>query len=144
MATLEIPTADARDPAKASCALRILVADDNVDSALTMAALLAMYGHEVCTAHDGLEALEKMRRFKPDVAILDIGMPKMNGYSVARNIRSRSNEAQPLLIAVTGWGQEEDRRRSKDAGFDHHLVKPVDPAALSALLSSRALCGALH
>lgn len=144
MATLEILTADARATAKASCALRILVVDDNVDSALTMAALLAMLGHEVCTAHDGLEALEEMRRFKPDVAILDIGMPKMNGYSVAKTIRSRSTEVQPLLIAVTGWGQAEDRRRSKDAGFDHHLVKPVDPAALSALLSSHRMSGTLH
>lgn len=144
MATLETLPAEARDRAEASSALRILVVDDNVDSALTMAALLAMYGHEVCTAHDGLDALEEMRRFKPDVAILDIGMPKMNGYSVAKNIRSRSNEAQPLLIAVTGWGQDKDRRRSKDAGFDHHLVKPVDPAALSALLSSRPLGSTLH
>ena len=126
MATLETLPAEARDRAEASSALRILVVDDNVDSALTMAALLAMYGHEVCTAHDGLDALKEMRRFKPDVAILDIGMPKMNGYSVAKNIRSRSNEAQPLLIAVTGWGQDEDRRRSKDAGFDHHFTKPAD------------------
>ena len=144
MDTVEILSDEAREPAQASSALRILVVDDNVDSALTMAALLAMYGHEVCTAHDGLDALEEMRRFKPDVAILDIGMPKMNGYSVAKSIRSRSNETQPLLIAVTGWGQEEDRRRSKEAGFDHHLVKPVDPAALSALLASRPLGGTLH
>ena len=144
MATLEILTPDARGPAKASSALRILVVDDNVDSALTMAALLAMYGHEVCTAHDGLEALEEMRRFKPDVAILDIGMPKMNGYSVAERIRRGSREAQPLLIAVTGWGQEEDRHRSKAAGFDHHLVKPVDPAALSAILAARPASSTLH
>jgi CheY-like chemotaxis protein len=144
MATVETLKAEAREPVRASSGLRILVVDDNVDSALTMAALLAMYGHEVCTAHDGLDALEEIRRFKPDVAILDIGMPKMNGYSVAKSIRSRSNEAQPLLIAVTGWGQEEDRRRSKEAGFDHHLVKPVDPAALSALLAPRPRGGTLH
>ncbi len=124
--------------------LRILVVDDNVDCALTLAALLSLYGHEVCTAHDGLNALEEMSRFRPDVAILDIGMPRMNGYSVATHIRSRSNETQPLLIAVTGWGQEEDRRRTKAAGFDHHLVKPVDPAALSLLLSSRTLASTLH
>jgi CheY-like chemotaxis protein len=135
--------AQARDPKAPASALRILVVDDNVDSALTLAALLSMYGHEVCTAHDGLNALEEMSRFKPDVAILDIGMPKMNGYSVAQHIRS-SSEAQPLLIAVTGWGQEEDRRRSKAAGFDHHLVKPVDPAALAALLSSRPMSSTLH
>lgn len=135
---------DVCDDKAPATALRILVVDDNVDSALTMAALLAMYGHEVRTAHDGLDALAEMSRFQPDVAILDIGMPKMNGYSVAKHIRSRSNEAQPLLIAVTGWGQDEDRRRSKAAGFDHHLVKPVDPAALSALLSSRPMSSALH
>jgi PAS domain S-box-containing protein len=125
-------------------ALRILVVDDNVDSATTMAALLAMYGHEVRTAHDGLQALEEVSGFRPDVAILDIGMPKMNGYTVATRIREVMGEAQPLLIAVTGWGQQKDRHRSKAAGFDHHLVKPVDPAALSALLSGRLASSTLH
>jgi len=124
--------------------LRILVVDDNVDSATTMAALLAMYGHEVRTAHDGLQALDEVSGFRPDVAILDIGMPKMNGYTVATRIRESMGDAQPLLIAVTGWGQEEDRHRSKAAGFDHHLVKPVDPAALSALLSGRPPSITLH
>ena len=118
--------------------------DDNVDSAITMAALLAMYGHEVRTAHDGLQALDEMKTFRPDVAILDIGMPKMTGYTVAKRIRERTDEPQPLLIAVTGWGQDEDRQRSKEAGFDHHLVKPVDPAALSALLSTRPANHTLH
>lgn len=137
-------TAATHDIKAPASTLKILVVDDNVDSALTLAALLSMYGHEVCTAHDGLNALEEMSRFKPDVAILDIGMPKMNGYSVAKHIRSRSEESQPLLIAVTGWGQDEDRRRSRAAGFDHHLVKPVDPAALSALLSPRPMSSTLH
>jgi CheY-like chemotaxis protein len=94
-----------------------------------------MQGHEVRTAHDGIEALDMLRDFAPDVAILDIGMPKMNGYTLAARIRENMREAQPLLIAVTGWGQEDARRRSKAAGFDHHLVKPVDPGALAALLA---------
>ena len=128
----------------ATTSLRVLVVDDNVDSATTMAALLSMCGHEVRTAHDGVRALAEVKRFKPDVAILDIGMPRMNGYAVARRIREAFNTAQPLLIAVTGWGQDEDRDRSKAAGFDHHLVKPVDPAALSALVSTRPPGRTLH
>ena len=128
----------------AETALRILVVDDNVDSAVTMAALLGMYGHDVRTAHDGVQALEEARRFAPDVVILDIGLPKMNGYTVACRIRERTDALQPLLIAVTGWGQEEDRLRSKAAGFDHHLVKPVDPTALIALLTPRPASSTLH
>jgi signal transduction histidine kinase len=116
--------------------LRILVVDDNIDAATTLAALLRMQGHEVRTAHDGIEALELIQNFAPDVAILDIGMPKMNGYTLAARIREIMREAQPLLIAVTGWGQEEARLRSKAAGFDHHLVKPVDPGELVALLAA--------
>ena len=115
--------------------LRILVVDDNVDAATTLAALLRVQGHEVRTAHDGIEALEMLQDFAPDAAILDIGMPRMNGYTLATRIRETMRDAQPLLIAVTGWGQEEARRRSKAAGFDHHLVKPVDPGTLAALLS---------
>jgi CheY-like chemotaxis protein len=125
-------------------ALRILVVDDNVDSASTMAALLEIEGHDVRVAHDGFKALEEIATFKADVAILDIGMPKMNGYTLARRIRSRMADAQPLLIAVTGWGQAEDRQRSKAAGYDHHLFKPVDPSALCALLVSRPAHRTLH
>jgi CheY-like chemotaxis protein len=124
--------------------LRILVVDDNVDSAFTMATLLSLQGHDVRTAHDGMQALQEVNRFHPDVAILDIGMPKLNGYAVAKRIRERMNEAQPLLIAVTGWGQEEDRQRSSAAGFDHHLVKPVDPAVLTSLLRTRVAPRTLH
>ena len=141
MTGIAIPTERAFD---AQAALRVLVVDDNVDSALTLAALLEMYGFEVSTAHDGIEALDETSRFRPDVVILDIGMPRMNGYNVARHIRARRGEPQPLLIAVTGWGQAEDRRRSREAGFDHHLVKPVDPAALAALIGARPQGSALH
>ena len=125
-------------------ALRILVVDDNIDAVTTLAALLRMQGHEVRTAHDGVQALEVIQHFAPDVAILDIGMPKMNGYTLAARIRERMSEAPPLLIAVTGWGQEEARLRSKAAGFDHHLVKPVDPGALAALLASPPSGRTLH
>jgi DNA-binding response OmpR family regulator len=111
---------------------------------LTLAELLTLHGHDVRTAFDGLEGLEEMDRFKPDVAILDIGMPKMNGYTVAKCIRERMDETQPLLIAVTGWGQDEDRMRSKAAGFDHHLVKPVDPAELVGLICAPPPGRTLH
>jgi CheY-like chemotaxis protein len=124
--------------------LRILVVDDNIDAVTTLAALLGMYGHEVRTAHDGLQALDVMKEFTPDVAVLDIGMPKMNGYAVAARIRECMAENHPLLIAITGWGQEEDRLRSKAAGFDHHLVKPVDPGVLLALLCARRPSHLLH
>jgi CheY-like chemotaxis protein len=122
--------------------LRIVVADDNVDAALTLAALLGMHGHDVRTAHDGIEALDEVMRFEPTVVILDIGMPGMNGYKVAAALRERNPDL--LLIAVTGWGQEEDRHRSKAAGFDHHLVKPVDFAVLTKLLESPAARRTLH
>ena len=123
---------------------RVLVVDDNVDSAATMAALLSLQGHDVRVAYDGVKALEEAVGFRPDVAILDIGMPKMNGYTLATRIREHMGDAQPLLIAVTGWGQAEDRHRSQAAGFDHHLVKPVDPAALCAMLASRPAERTLH
>lgn len=122
--------------------LRIVVADDNVDAALTLAALLGLHGHDVRTAHDGMQALDEVMRFEPDVVILDIGMPGMNGYKVAAAVRERNPGV--LLIAVTGWGQEEDRYRSKVAGFDHHLVKPVDFTVLSELLAGRAAGRTLH
>jgi two-component system, chemotaxis family, CheB/CheR fusion protein len=127
-----------------SAPLRILVVDDNADAAATLAALLEMSGHDVRTAHDGLQGLEEFESFRPDVVILDIGMPKMNGYTVAMRIRERPSEGAPLLIALTGWGQEEDRQRSKAAGFDHHLVKPVDPTLLAELLAAREQRRTLH
>ena len=122
--------------------LRIVVADDNVDAALTLAALLGMQGHDVRTAHDGIEALDEVMRFEPQVVVLDIGMPGMNGYKVAAAVREYSPHV--LLIALTGWGQEEDRHRSKAAGFDHHLVKPVDFSMLAQLLEDAARGRTLH
>jgi CheY-like chemotaxis protein len=113
--------------------LRILVADDNKDSADSLQRLLSFSGHEVRVAYDGSAALTVAREFQPRVAVLDIGMPGANGYDVARAIRSR-NGSSVTLIAMTGWGQEADRRRALEAGFDHHLTKPVDLSVLNELL----------
>ena len=114
---------------------RILVVDDNRDSADSLATLLRLTGHEVHIAHDGLEALERAAAFQPEVILLDIGLPRLNGYEVARRIREQQRHNAPTLVALTGWGQEEDRRRAKEAGFDAHLVKPVDFGALTKLLA---------
>ncbi len=115
---------------------RILIVDDNHDSADMVATLLQLAGHETFTAHDGLAAVEMAARLDPDVILLDIGLPILNGYEAARRIRERQGQRRrPLLIALTGWGQDEDRRRSGEAGFDAHVVKPVDDAALGDLLA---------
>ncbi len=114
---------------------RILVADDNRDAAASLALMLRLGGHEVHTVHDGQEAVEAAVWFRPDVALLDIGMPKVNGYEAARRIRGRSGGKGLVLVAVTGWGQEEDKRKAAAAGFDHHLTKPVEPRALEQILA---------
>jgi len=114
---------------------RILVADDNLDALESLAALLALNGHEVHRAQDGAAALQAAMRHRPEVIFLDIGMPQMDGYEVARRIRAHEWGKEMLLIAVTGWGQESDRQRSFAAGFDFHLVKPVDLEKLNQLLS---------
>ncbi|MGE5177527.1 MAG: ATP-binding protein [Bacteroidota bacterium] len=113
---------------------RVLVVDDNVDAADSLARLLAMDGYEVRVANGGIEALHEADAFRPDVMLLDIGLPMMNGYDVARRIRREPWGAAVRLVALTGWGQDEDRRRSKEAGFDDHVVKPVDPNSLRSLL----------
>ena len=116
---------------------RILVVDDNRDSADSLAMLLRLAGNEVQTAYDGLEAVETAERFRPEVVLLDIGMPKLNGEEACRRIRAKPWGQDMVLVALTGWGQEDDRRRSKEAGFDHHLTKPVDPTALVKLLAEK-------
>ena len=113
---------------------RILVVDDNEDSADSLAMLLKLSGHEVHTAHDGLDAIDAAAKVQPDVILLDIGLPRLNGYEAARRLRLQRRDKDLMLIALTGWGQEEDRRRSEEAGFDAHIVKPVDLDALSNLL----------
>jgi PAS domain S-box-containing protein len=109
---------------------RILVVDDNVDAAESLAGFLELVGHDVLVAYEGDTALREAREKRPDVVLLDIGLPGTDGYEVARALRREPGLAGALLIAVTGYGREEDRRRSREAGFDHHLVKPLDPASL--------------
>jgi CheY-like chemotaxis protein len=114
---------------------RILVVDDLRDSADSWAAMLRMMGHDTRTAYDGIEAIQSAVSFRPDVVILDIGLPKMNGYEVARRIRKEPWGNDVVLVALTGWGQKEDKQHSLNAGFDHHLTKPVEPAVLEELLA---------
>jgi CheY-like chemotaxis protein len=118
---------------------RVLVVDDNTDAANSLARLLTrLYGQDVRVSNDGPSALEAAEEFRPEMVLLDIGMPEMDGYEVARRLRSRPGFEQPLLVALTGWGQQSDRRRSAEAGFDRHLVKPVDPELLEDLLAGVA------
>jgi signal transduction histidine kinase/ActR/RegA family two-component response regulator len=122
-------------------ARRVLVVDDNVSSAQSLAMVLKLDGHEVQVTHDGGGALEAVPRFRPEVVLMDIGLPGMDGYEVARRLRQDAELAAgiALLVAVTGYAEDEARRRSREAGFDHHLVKPVDPDGVLALLASLAL-----
>jgi CheY-like chemotaxis protein len=114
---------------------RILVVDDNRDATESLTMLLQITGHETRSAFDGADALELASRFRPDVVLLDIGLPGLNGYDVARRIREQPWGRNAVLVALTGWGQEEDRRKSSEAGFDAHLVKPVDHGQLMAMLA---------
>ena len=125
---------DAGDSPVPGSGLRVLVVDDNQDSADSLAMLLRLAGHEVRTAHDGAAAIGADASFLPDVVVLDIGLPKLNGYQVARRIREQRG-LRPVLIAMTGWGQREDRRRSSEAGFDHHMTKPIDFNTLKSVLA---------
>jgi signal transduction histidine kinase len=132
------PSGQFGDPDKLSRPMvqrRILVADDNQDARESLAALLALSGHEVFRARDGSDALQSAERHRPHIALLDIGMPLANGYEVARSIRGQPWGRDMVLIALTGWGQESDRRRSHEAGFNNHLTKPVDPDVLDELLA---------
>jgi signal transduction histidine kinase len=114
---------------------RILVVDDNRDSAASLSKMLELMGNDVRTAHDGVQAVEVAQMFQPNVVLLDIGLPKLNGYDAARRIRKLPGGPSMFLIALTGWGQDEDKRRSAEAGFNLHLVKPMDPDALENLLA---------
>ncbi|WP_170162282.1 PAS domain S-box protein [Caldimonas tepidiphila] len=124
-------------PAPQADAPRVLVVDDNVDAAETLAMMLGLLGHDTRTAHDGADALVAAREFAPAVVFCDIGMPGMNGYEVAARLRAQPAFAGTLLVALTGWGSEEDRRRALAAGFDAHLTKPVDIAAMQQLIAER-------
>jgi len=113
---------------------RVLVVDDSVDSAETLGELLRIWGHDVSIAHDGEEALRQAREIRPDVVLLDIGLPGMDGYAVAGQLRAEGLAGR-LLVAISGYSGIEDRERMKEAGFDGHLVKPVEPTALQALFT---------
>jgi len=112
---------------------RVLVVDDNEDAANSLATLLEVMGYEVRTAYDGPEAIEAADEFQPAVALLDIGLPRLSGYDIARHVRERRG-SDVLLVAITGWGQEDDRRRAREAGFDHHFTKPADFEVLLELI----------
>ena len=114
---------------------RILIVDDNRDGAASLAMLLTVTGNDTRTAHDGLEGVELAEAFRPDLIVLDLGLPKLNGYDACRRIRERPWAKDTLIVAATGWGQDEDRCRSQEAGFNHHLVKPVDAAEVNRLLA---------
>lgn len=125
----------AADDEPAVAARRILVVDDNEDAAECLALLLTMQGHDVRTAHDGLEAVAAATTFEPDAVLLDIGLPKLNGYEAGARIRALPFGERVLLVALTGWGRDADRDRAADVGFDAHLVKPADQRAVSALIA---------
>lgn len=118
---------------------RLLVVDDNRDAAESMSMLLQMWGHEVVFAYDGPSALETAEQWQPEAVFLDIGLPGMDGYEVAARLRELPHAKGAVLIAITGYGQDDDRRRSRRAGIDHHLVKPVAPDALRSLIDSLQL-----
>jgi PAS domain S-box-containing protein len=136
MASDDAPTVE-RDLEETAC-YRILVVDDNRDSAESVALLLELNGHQVRMAHDGPEALATAQHFRPQVVVLDIGLPEMDGYEVARRLRGEAQMQDVMLIALTGYGQNEDRQRAIAAGFNHHLIKPVDLDSLQALIASQA------
>ena len=147
---ISLPVYDSQTPTEAGTAvsepsetlapksgpIRILVVDDNHDSADSLGLLLKLVGNEVRIVHDGQDAVDTANEFQPRVVLLDIGLPTLNGYEAARKIREQPSGKQAVMIAVTGWGEAVDRQRSKQAGFDHHLVKPVDFDALTALLAT--------
>jgi PAS domain S-box-containing protein len=140
LAAVATPTRAAGVPAAAAVASRptarkVLVVDDNEDGARSLAVLLGQ-DHEVLTAGDGIEALDRAAAFQPDVVLLDIGLPGIDGYEVARRLRADPRHMRTLIVALTGWGSEDDKRRAENAGFDAHLTKPVDVAAVEALLSA--------
>jgi PAS domain S-box-containing protein len=138
------PAPSASKPRGTIVPRKILIADDNEDAANTLAMLLKLAGHDVCTAHSGLAALALASNFRPDIALLDIGMPDVDGYEVAKGIRETTWGRDVCIVALTGWGQEEDKRRARAAGFDHHLTKPVDPRDLDELVASSISADASH
>ncbi len=132
-----VPSSELKDDQQSNLItpLRVLIVDDNRDSVTTLSMLLNLLGHKIHTAYDGEQALSAAREFRPDVILLDIGLPKLNGYDVCRKIREQPYGDRVVIIAQTGWGQPESRQKTSEAGFDHHMVKPLDTNALQKLLS---------
>jgi DNA-binding response OmpR family regulator len=137
--SLQSPTA--RELPHGRRKLRVLVADDERDQVATLAALLIDEGHEVREVYRGTEVVRLVREFDPDIALIDIGMPGMSGYEVARELRLEFGKARPMLIAITGWKQSSDRILARLAGFDHHMAKPFDPRTLLELIAPMATGG---
>jgi CheY-like chemotaxis protein len=132
----ELPDVKQPDPALQAMPKKILVVDDNVDSAESLAAFLQMHGHSTRVAHTPSEALAIQSEFRPDVMFLDIGLPEMSGYEVARRVRAAPHGTSTCLVAITGWGGERDKENARAAGFNAHLTKPVDLSAVQMLLHS--------
>lgn len=128
------PRADAQPSQSGNAPRRVLVVDDNLDAAEGLAMLLQLKGHQVATAYDGEGAIDAAREFDPQVVLLDIGLPRLDGFEVARRLREQFPDRGMLLVALTGYGQERDRLRAREAGFDHHLLKPVRLELLEQLL----------
>jgi CheY-like chemotaxis protein len=122
--------------------LRIMVVEDNQDSAESLSMVLQLWGHEVCVAFDGTTALDLAERFAPDVILSDLGLPGLDGYALARRLREHPAFGGAVLVALSGYGRDEDKRRALDAGFDHHLVKPPDLDALAEMLGRVAVASA--
>ena len=116
----------------------MLIADDNVDFAMSLEAILMALGHDVRVTHDGLKAIAAAEEFAPEIAFIDVGLPGRDGYAVARALRELAETASSTLVAVTGWGQDDDRRRSLEAGFRIHLVKPVEPQQIIDIVDAAA------
>jgi CheY-like chemotaxis protein len=125
-------------PRRAEKPRRVLLVDDNVDAATSLRRVLSAIGHRVSAAHSGLEALRMAEESPPEVILCDIGLPDLDGYQVAARVREMPQVKEAVLVAVTGYGQDEDRRKARLAGFDYHLVKPVDPCALQEILDESA------
>ena len=137
-AEIPVPTDEPRSAGLPARPVRVLVVEDNVDAAESLATLLRVWGHDVQVVHDGLEALDAASESRPEVVLLDIGLPGLDGYQVARRLREDVGLDSSLLVAMTGYGQPEDRRRSREAGIHHHFVKPVEPLVLRNLLADVA------
>jgi CheY-like chemotaxis protein len=129
------------EPAALKSSLRILIVDDNRDRVDSLSEMLRLLGHDTRTAYDGEQGVTVAAEFRPDVVLLDIGLPKLNGYEACRRIRGQPWGRGVVLVAVTGWGQKGDVRRSRETGFDHHMVKPVAPEALQQVLAGVRTAG---